>query len=294
MKIIKYTLPAHLLFLSFCVTCHGQSTRYLHQIFDTVEVSEPHILAYNYTIYPQVVWANNTWNQSLTGQFYTPAGDTETERPLIIYLHTGNFFPYPANGSCSGTIRDSSIVEIATRLAKMGYVVASVNYRQGWNPFDQNELIKRFFLINAVYRGLQDVNTYVRYFRRSVVEFGNPHGIDPERITVWGEGTGGFIAYAASYLKRYEQILTTSDPLKFILPTPFGDYPMIIEQYNGTIDATGPVTTVDATYNSLTQLPLGDTLCIPNHVGYSSDFALCVNLAELWVIPPGSKKEIFH
>jgi hypothetical protein len=269
-----------LIYLTITATGLAQDRRYLDPVFEEVLVSDEIVLARNYTILPWLInpSSGHTFKQSLTGQFYTPAGDTETERPLIIYLHTGNFFPYPTNGSCSGTIRDSSIVEMATRLAKMGYVVVAVNYRQGWNPFEQNKLIRRFFLINAIYRGVQDVNTYVRYFRRSVAEFGNPHGIDPERITVWGQGTGGYLSFAAAYLRRYDQILTTSDPLKFILPTPLGDVPMVMEQYNGTIDASGPGTIVDTSYHVITQLPPGDTLCTPNHVGYSSDFALCVNL----------------
>ncbi len=271
-----------LIFLICAVSAQveGQERRYLEEVFDDVVVSGLVPMGENYTILNWIATQGqaNTLRQPLVGQFYSPEGDTETDRPLVIYFHTGNFFPYPANGSCGGTIGDSSNVEIATRLAKMGYVVAVVNYRQGWNPFDQNELVRRFFLINAAYRGVQDVSTYVRYFRRSVDEFGNPHGINPDKITVWGQGTGGYLSLNAAYLKRYNQILTTSDPSKFILPTGGGPIPMVLEPYNGTIDATGPITVVDASYNMLTQLPIGDTLTIPNHVGYSSDFALTVNM----------------
>lgn len=266
--------------LVLCMKSGAQDIRYLDEVFTEVEVSAITPVASNYTILNFIATQGQAGmiRQPLVAQFYTPAGDTETDRPLVIYIHTGNFFPYPANGSCSGTLQDSSNVEIATRLAKMGYVVAVVNYRQGWNPFDENELIRRYFLINAAYRGVQDMNTYVRYFRRSVAEFGNPHGIDPDKITLWGQGTGGYLSLATAYLRTYNEILTTSDPSKFILPTPNGPIPMVIEAYNGNIEATGPITTVDATYNALSQLPIGDTLCIPNHVGYSSDFALSVNM----------------
>jgi hypothetical protein len=259
--------------------------RYKDQVFSEVQVSNLTPVASNYTILNFIAsqGQKGMLRQPLVAQFYSPKGDTETKRPLVVYVHTGNFFPYPANGSCGGTMADSSNVEIATRLAKMGYVVAVVNYRQGWNPFDQNELIRRYFLINAAYRGVQDMSTYMRYFRRSVKEFGNPHGIDAEKIVLWGQGTGGYLSLASAYLNTYNEIVTAPGA-KFILPTPQGNFPMVIEAYNGNIDATGPITRVDATYNALSKIPIGDTLCIPNHVAapdgtpYSSEFALAVNM----------------
>ena len=263
----------------------AQNRRYLDPVFDEVEVTfgtPATALASNYTILPFIATGGQApmTRQPLLANFYTPKGDTATNRPLVIFVHTGNFFPYPQNGSCGGTMRDSSNIEIATRLAKMGYVVAVVNYRQGWNPRDPNELIRRYFLINAAYRGVQDMATYVRYFRRSVAEFGNPHGIDSEKITVWGQGTGGYLSLASAYLKSYPEIFGTADPLKFFLTPPITpvNVPMVIEAYNGNITAEGPITTVDATYNALSQLRIGDTLCVPNHVGFSSNFALCVNM----------------
>lgn len=258
--------------------------RYLDEVFDDVEVvygTYQTAFGANYTILPFIAsegQAHMTF-QPLIADMYYPKGDTETNRPLILYVHTGNFFPYPANGSCGGTLQDSSNVEIATRLAKRGFVVAVVDYRLGWNPFADEELVRRFFLINAAYRGVQDMTTYARYFRRSVAEFGNPHGVDPEKITIWGQGTGGYLSLISSYLKSYPEVFETDNPGKFIIGPPVAPFevPMVIEQYNGTLTTEGPITTVDATYNAFTQLPIGDTLCIPNHVGYNSDFALCVN-----------------
>lgn len=287
----------------FMMTSSAQNRRYLDPIFKEVNVTAPQGLAENYTILNWIATGGvaHTLKQPLVAQFYSPKGDTKTNRPLIIYIHTGNFFPYPANGSCGGTMQDSSNVEMATRLAKMGYVVAVVNYRQGWNPFDQNELIRRFFLINAAYRGVQDMSTYVRYFRRSVAELGNPHGIDPNKITLWGQGTGGYLSLAAAYLKSYPEIFNTADPLKFVLTPPVApsNIPMVIEGYNGTLTAEGPITKVDATYNALLKLPLGDTLCIPYHVGFSSNFALAVNLGgalgdSTWMSPGEVPLISFH
>lgn len=272
-----------LMLVMMTINADAQNRRYLDPVFSEVTVSAVTPVASNFTILNFIAsqGQRGMQRQPLVAQFFSPKGDTRTDRPLVIYVHTGNFFPYPANGSCGGTLRDSSNIEIATRLAKMGYVVAVVNYRQGWNPLDPNELIRRYFLINAAYRGVQDMKTYVRYFRRSVAEQGNPHGIDAEKITIWGQGTGGYLSLAAAYLNTYNEILTTSDPKKFILPTgnpALPEIPMVLEQYNGNVEATGPTTIVDALYSSLSRLKIGDTLCIPNHVGFSSLFKLAVNM----------------
>jgi hypothetical protein len=291
----------------------AQNRRFLDPVFSDVNVSygdefgvnpnAPSPLGVNWTILRFIASQGQLGmaKQPLVANIYSPKGDTKTDRPLIIYVHTGNFFPYPANGSCGGTMRDSSNVEFATRLAKMGYVVAVVNYRQGWNPLDPQELIRRYFLINAAYRGVQDMNTIVRYFRRTVAQFGNPHGIDPSKITIWGQGTGGYLSLATSYLKSYPEIFNTANPLKFILTPPVAptNIPMVLEQYNGTITAEGPPTRVDALYNSLSRLPIGDTLCVPNHVGFSSDVALCVNMGgalgdSTWLSPGEVPLISFH
>ena len=118
----------------------SQEGRYTKEVFSKVNVSSLSQLQSNFTVMPWVGGllggnpGGGSQRQPLRAQFYTPDGDTKTDRPLIIYLHTGNFIPFAFNGSCGGTVTDSSNVEIATRLAKMGYVVAVVEYRQGWLP----------------------------------------------------------------------------------------------------------------------------------------------------------------
>lgn len=276
------------IFLGSVSNLDAQERRYLDPVFDDVEVSPVQFAGSNFTVLPWIFAAiqgqqGNILRQPLAFQTYTPTGDTEEARPLVIYVHTGNFFPFPQNGSCGGTIQDSTAVEISTRLAKMGYVVASVDYRQGWLATHPEELVRRFSLINASYRGVQDINTYVRYFKKTVAEFGNPLNIDPEKIVIWGQGTGGYISLGAAFLNEQSELVNTGDPNKFLLPTPAGPIPMVIEGYNGDINGTNDFngnmpTFVDATYNAVSQLPLGDTLSVPNHVGYSSEFQLAVNM----------------
>jgi hypothetical protein len=262
--------------------------RYLEPSFG-VETSDVQFAGTNFTVLPWIAAAQqgvagNTARQPLPYLLFEPAGDTETERPLIIYMHTGNFFPFPLNGSCSGTITDSTNIAMAGRLASMGYVVALASYRQGWLPTHPQELVRRFSLINGAYRGVQDVNTYIRHFKAT----SDVVGIDPDKIVVWGQGTGGYLSLATAYLNQYEEILQTSDPNKFLLPNPTGGtIPMIIPAYNGDIGGIGDIGNgpghiglVDTTYSAVSSLPVGDTLFTPNYetlTDINDDFALAVN-----------------
>lgn len=275
-----------LLLVALCNQGFSQDGRYTREVFSQVNVSPLTPLQSNFTVMPWVggllagMPGGGSTRQPLRAQFYTPAGDTATDRPLVIYLHTGNFIPFSFNGSCGGTVGDSTNVEIATRLAKMGYVVAVVEYRQGWLPTIEQELLKRYTLIQAAYRGVQDVSAYVRYFRKSVAELGNLHGIDANKITVWGQGTGGYLSLASGYLKQYSEIINTPGG-KWILPVPgVGNVPMIIEGQNGTITGEGPTTFSSPDYvpTALLGFKSGDTLCVENHAGYSSNYALTVNM----------------
>lgn len=266
-----------LLLLAFGARVSAQD-RYLEPVFSQASKTTA-IYGSNFTFLPLLQGGNFT-RQPLVMQVYSPVGDTETARPLIIYLHTGNFFPYPANGSCGGLLTDSSNVAFATRLAQMGYVVAVADYRLGWNPFSDQELIRRFTLINAAYRGVQDVRACIRYFRKSVAEGGNPWGVDPEKIVVWGQGTGGYLSLATAYLDDFNEIYTTADPNKFKLPVPnVGFIPMVQENYNGDVYGVQAAPgVVDAFYSAISGFDVGDTMYVQNHPGYSSDFHLAVNM----------------
>ncbi|MFN0213537.1 MAG: T9SS type A sorting domain-containing protein [Saprospiraceae bacterium] len=280
----KITNLFALLFLFVAATSIAQ--RYQAPVFSEVSTNVD-FYGSNFTVITLQTPLMHTARQPLAMRVYQPVGDVETKRPLIIYLHTGNFLPFPNNSGCYGTINDSSCVEFATRLAKMGYVVAVADYRLGWNPLATTELSRRFTLINAAYRGVQDARTCIRYFRKSADVGGNPYKIDPEKIILWGQGTGGYISLACATLNNYSDILNTSEPGKFMLNAMT---PMVIQQYNGDIYGNPPAPQqhclVDAAYNSFTGIPIGDTLCSPNHVGYSSDFAMAVNmggaLADKW------------
>ncbi|MEI6408814.1 MAG: T9SS type A sorting domain-containing protein [Bacteroidota bacterium] len=284
-----------LLLLLCALVSQAQAQRYLEQVF-TAASKTTAIYGSNFTALTLAV-NGHTARQPLVMNVYQPTGDVATARPLIIYLHTGNFLPYPQNGSCGGKITDASADEFATRLAKMGYVVAVADYRTGWNPIASGatgELTRRATLINAAYRGVQDVRSCIRYFKKTAAIGGNPFAIDTSKIVVWGQGTGGYLSLAANTLDKYSEIITTSLPHKFQLPTglpaPNDWLPMVLEAYNGNIYGTDGPHVVDAFYNQASggAYPVGDTLAVPNTPGYSSKFQLCVNMGgalgdSLWL-----------
>lgn len=258
--------------------------RYLEPTFQGVTVEQNIIYGANATILALPV-VGEAIPQPLVLDLYQPENDDADLRPLVLYFHTGNFLPHPQNQSVNGTNRDSSSVNIVNRLAKAGYVVAAADYRLGWNPVAATKDERVFTLINAAYRAVQDANTCIRYFRKTVAEFGNPYRIDTSRIVIFGDGTGGYISLNAGALDNYLKIPTASNG-KFLISDGMGGFiPMVIEAINGNIEGT--------TYgvNSfLPAYPIGDTLCYPNHVGYSSDFAVGVNLGgaigdTAWIDP---------
>jgi len=268
-----------LLFLSILTIQLGfsQEERFIDDVFTDVAVQENVIYGVNATILPRLAGlTDEAVPRPLNADVYTPMGDTDTERPLIILLHTGNFLPPTNNGGCGGTVKDNDMVNFATRLAKKGYVVAVADYRIGWNPLDPSQTTRTFFLINAAFRGVQDTRTAVRYFKRTVAENSNPFGVDPNKIAVWGLGTGGYISYGSAFLDVVEDT--------FVSKFSVNGVPMVIRDFNGNVDGT----TFGIAPANYPGFPEGDTLCYANHVEYSSEYQLGIaaggaNGEDSWV-----------
>lgn len=260
-----YLLFSFLIFLS----ADSDGQRYLEEVFTDVMRIDTIPYGQNTTILPLLVPGGTPLKRPLFLNLYMPEGDTETERPLIMMYHTGNFLPRLINGNNNGQLDDIYVVALAERLARMGYVVAMVDYRKGWNPISDDQDVRTNTLINAAYRGVQDANTCSRFFRKTIEDFGNPYGLDADQFVAWGIGTGGYISYAAGALDNYLDVVLP----KFIGADINGDGmpdPMVIDFINGDPQAT----TVGI--NPLT----GDTLCFPNHIekDYSDELQLCVNM----------------
>ncbi len=143
------------------------------------------------------------------------AVDSETERPLFIFVHAGNALPPPLNGSPNGTRKDSSAVEVCKQMARRGYVAVSMSYRMGWNPLGSTLEIRRGTLLNAIYRAIHDVKQCVRNLKADAAG-ANTYAIDPDKIILYGEGTGGYITLATATLDEPGELFID----KF-LPDPF-------------------------------------------------------------------------
>ena len=135
---------------------------------------------------------------------YSPKAsvDATTDRPVIIFLHTGNFLPPGINGSPNGYKNDSSAIVLCTEWAKRGYVAVAVNYRLGWNPLATNVEVRRGQLLNAVYRAIHDVKVAVRTLKDDATTY----GIDPNKVVLYGEGTGAYVALAYETLDKNEEM----------------------------------------------------------------------------------------
>ena len=107
--------------------------------------------------------------------------DSETARPLFIFVHTGNALPPPLNGSPNGTKTDSSAVEVCKRMARRGYVAVSMDYRNGWNPLGSTVEERRGTLLNAIYRAIHDVKQCVRFLKADA-DGANTYALDPDKV----------------------------------------------------------------------------------------------------------------
>ncbi|MFM9984644.1 MAG: T9SS type A sorting domain-containing protein [Flavobacteriales bacterium] len=262
MKKIYLLIAALAIFQSSAFT-----QRYLEEIFTDVTVTSDVQYGMNATVlaYP---FLGEAIPENLLMDIYEPSGDTEPNRPVVLYFHTGNFLPYPDNQGTGGFKTDSTAVEICSRLARMGYVAISCDYRLGWNPLAETQPERTYTLINAAYRGVQDCRTAIRFLRKSVAEESNPYAVDESRICVWGQGTGGYIAFAAATLDNWLEDIAMLPKFNWQPPGQDTPIPMVIESINGNADGT----TVGVN-------PLdGDTLCYINHPEYSSSFDVMVNM----------------
>jgi hypothetical protein len=264
--------------------------RFTEQVFDQIQITTNIQYGLNATILTFSPMGQ-AMPQPLLLDFYEPAGDPHVSRPLVLVLAGGIFLPNQMNGLCEGSRTDSTVVEICTRLARMGYAAAAMDYRQGWNPLSANEDVRRITYIQALYRGIQDVRTAIRFFHKTIAEDANPYRIDATRIVVWGESTGGNIALGAAYAHTQDDWMHPSLMIN-------GFTPAIIPAYFGNADATD-YGVIDAAGQALFGFPTGDTLGMANWPGYSSDFQLCVSMAGVvpdvpWIEPGEIPAILFH
>ncbi|MEZ4910890.1 MAG: alpha/beta hydrolase [Saprospiraceae bacterium] len=197
---MKNSLFVFLLILVFSLSSQAQfiPTRYYSQVFQNVTETTNVLFSTNVPVpepgggfyesitnYPVNVKEYEFYNQNLYMNIIQPQGDTISNRPVVILCFGGGFV--------AGSKDHWSMRLIAIDLAKRGYVAALIDYRLGMNLFDA-ELSKR-----AVYRGVQDGRSAVRFFKADAAG-ANTYRVDPEEIYIGGHSAGAFIALHNAYL----------------------------------------------------------------------------------------------
>ena len=129
---------------------------------------------------------------------YTPDGDTEINRPLILFMHGGSF--------TGGSKELIDCVDFCESFAKRGYVTASVNYRLASNPI--NFMLDQELQYRTVFKSIADIKSAIRYFRKDYNN-GNTYSIDDNTIFIGGSSAGGVIAVNLAYVDDISDLPTS-------------------------------------------------------------------------------------
>lgn len=156
---------------------NGDPVRYRDRAFSSLEVEEGVAFA-------------TVDGQTLLLTVYAPAGDTATDRPVMIVASGGGFQEQERE----------SVEPIAQEFARRGYVAVTMDYRVlGRAPVDADELAI------AGVRATQDMFAAVR-FLRAEGEGTNPRRIRPDAIFVSGESAGAVMAMIAATLDQADTV----------------------------------------------------------------------------------------
>jgi acetyl esterase/lipase len=95
------------------------------------------------------------------------APKTGDARPLVVYVPGGGFV----------SAAKEQALNVRTFVTEAGYVAASIQYRTATD--------------GAVYTdGIADAKSAIRFLRANAEDY----GIDPDRVAVWGQSAGGYLA----------------------------------------------------------------------------------------------------
>lgn len=114
---------------------------------------------------------------------YQPTGDTETKRPALIWVHGGG---YSGGDKAAGMATD-----IAPTFARLGYVVASINYRLISSGCGGSNI--RPECATAAFNAQHDAQAAVRWLRANAAAY----RIDATRIAMGGESAGAITSTLA-------------------------------------------------------------------------------------------------
>ncbi|MCP4442433.1 MAG: T9SS type A sorting domain-containing protein [Aureispira sp.] len=119
--------------------------------------------------------------------FYEPAGDTATKRPVALAFFGGAYL-----------IGDKLMQDMTAwcdSLASYGYACAAVNYRLGYNTLVPASAVR------AGYRALQDARAAIRFLKENHATY----KIDTNQIYVLGNSAGALTAIQTAYGQEDER-----------------------------------------------------------------------------------------
>ena len=226
--------------------------RYLQELFPTVQTTT------------NISYGLNTNSQGDTVQlsldFYEPANDPITKRPLLILLHG----PDLVNGSKE----DSLMVHLSEKFAKRGFAVAAINYRKA---FSLHTLLDKDNLFRATLQAAQDAKAAVRFFRQDAQSSQN-YAFDSTMIWLGGVGAGSMAAQMAVYLNDTSEIPAYWQSIAILEGGLEGNSgtPSVSSEVRGVINLSGAL--IDTTWMHNHQEPLinihGD---MDDYYSYQSD-----------------------
>lgn len=156
---------------------------------------------YRAQVFPGVTVTSNlqygTANDLIVGlpvglllDLYRPTGDTNTSRPLLVWVHGGGF-AYGNRGDMSNESR---------AYARLGYVTATISYRLDYGnkclqvqagAFTGAELVaERARCERAILAARDDAATAIAWLRAHAAAY----GIDPTRVAIGGSSAGAITA----------------------------------------------------------------------------------------------------
>lgn len=154
---------------------HGQPARQPgpgQVLFDAPPPKPNPMFAGGVRALPDLAYARTGSPHPLTLDLYLPPGSTSTPRPLVVYIHGGDW----NSGSKRANEAFPNWPATLASLAARGFVVASIEYRRADEANFPAQVL--------------DVKDAIRWLRSKAGEY----GIDRARVAVWGAEAGGQLA----------------------------------------------------------------------------------------------------
>lgn len=194
MKLICYVLMT-VLWSSNLWAQHCDLGRYgTEEVFSSNEIVQHQNIEFAQA---QNLFSGNLQSLKLDVWEPNPEIDSESLRPLIVWVHGGSFL--------AGSRQEMNY--FCDEFAKRGFVSATVSYRLGWNC-DPNAGIltcaicgsQSSNLLTAAYCSSQDVRAALRY----LVNHAEEYGIDPNWIFIGGVSAGSISALSVAFMDQNE------------------------------------------------------------------------------------------